>query len=207
MTGATVDELRERLEDITAQRRAVERRAVELAAWEVSVRAELDHYAAAEMALRPIGAAAAPRRTRTRATPIPLERTRDAVVALGRFSVSELAVELGCKPSQARRELARPEIARIVEPIEGRERYGSLVQGDPVEHVHGHTRSGAPITDSTIDDLAAEAEAGYEIEAPRSRRGEVVVLRLQTGHAAIKGKIGEDVAVAYTTQSPRELAS
>jgi len=31
--------------------------------------------------------------------------------------------------------------------------------------VHGHTKSGRPITDQDIEDLAAEAEAGYDAEA------------------------------------------
>ena len=36
--------------------------------------------------------------------------------------------------------------------------------------VHGHTRSGRPITDRDIEDLAAEAEAGYDTEALIARR-------------------------------------
>jgi hypothetical protein len=202
MTGATVDELREQLQNITVvrqqherQRREHEQHIARLAAEEERVRAQLDAYAADEMALRSISSAQI-RVRRTRSATIPLQRTLDAVAALGRFSVSELAAELECGPAQARRELKRPEVARVVEPIEGRERYG-------------YVGPAAPITDREIEELAAEAEAGYDIdidvdEAPRTRRGEVVVLRLQTGHAAIKGEIGKDVAVAYTTQSPRE---
>jgi hypothetical protein len=41
-------------------------------------------------------------------------------------------------------------------------------------HTHGHTRSGQPITDDMIDKLAAEAEAGYDVEtliARRTKRG------------------------------------
>ncbi len=36
--------------------------------------------------------------------------------------------------------------------------------------VHGHTESGRPITDQDIEDLAAEAEAGYDAEALIARR-------------------------------------
>jgi uncharacterized protein (DUF4415 family) len=39
------------------------------------------------------------------------------------------------------------------------------------DRVHGHTRSGKPITDEKIEALAAEAEAGYEVEALLARRG------------------------------------
>ena len=38
-------------------------------------------------------------------------------------------------------------------------------------HVHGHTRAGKPITDSEITKLAAEAEAGYDVDTLLSRRG------------------------------------
>jgi uncharacterized protein (DUF4415 family) len=30
--------------------------------------------------------------------------------------------------------------------------------------IHGHTKSGRPITDQDIESLAAEAEAGYDVE-------------------------------------------
>lgn len=36
--------------------------------------------------------------------------------------------------------------------------------------VHGHTRSGRPITDTEVKSLAAEAEAGYEVDALIDRR-------------------------------------
>lgn len=39
------------------------------------------------------------------------------------------------------------------------------------EHVHGHTRSGKPVTDETIDALAAEAETGYDPDNLIARRG------------------------------------
>lgn len=37
--------------------------------------------------------------------------------------------------------------------------------------VHGHTESGEPITDTEITKLAAEAEAGYDVDALIARRG------------------------------------
>jgi hypothetical protein len=37
--------------------------------------------------------------------------------------------------------------------------------------IHGHTKSGKPITDATIDDLAAEAEAGDDVNQLIARRG------------------------------------
>ncbi len=39
-------------------------------------------------------------------------------------------------------------------------------------HVYGHTRSGRPITDQEIEVLAAEAEAGYDVDELVARRGE-----------------------------------
>ncbi|HEX3910763.1 MAG TPA: ribbon-helix-helix domain-containing protein [Solirubrobacteraceae bacterium] len=39
------------------------------------------------------------------------------------------------------------------------------------DRVYGHTRSGEPITDMEIDVLAAEAEAGYDVDALLTRRG------------------------------------
>jgi hypothetical protein len=38
------------------------------------------------------------------------------------------------------------------------------------DHIHGHTGSGAPITDSEIEALADEAEAGYDIDRLIERR-------------------------------------
>lgn len=37
--------------------------------------------------------------------------------------------------------------------------------------VYGHTRSGRPITESDVEELAAEAEAGYDVEQLIARRG------------------------------------
>jgi hypothetical protein len=42
------------------------------------------------------------------------------------------------------------------------------------ERVYGHTRSGQPITDTDVQALAAEAEAGYDVDrliARRPKRG------------------------------------
>lgn len=38
------------------------------------------------------------------------------------------------------------------------------------EHTYGHTKSGEPITDTTIEELADEAERGYEPGQLRGRR-------------------------------------
>jgi Ribbon-helix-helix protein, copG family len=37
--------------------------------------------------------------------------------------------------------------------------------------VYGHTTTGQPITDATIDDLVVEAEAGYDVDRLLARRG------------------------------------
>jgi len=37
--------------------------------------------------------------------------------------------------------------------------------------IHGHTDSGQPITDAMIDELAAEAEGGYDVDELITRRG------------------------------------
>lgn len=39
------------------------------------------------------------------------------------------------------------------------------------DRVYGHTRSGEPLTDKEIETLAAEAEAGYDVDALLARRG------------------------------------
>jgi len=36
---------------------------------------------------------------------------------------------------------------------------------------HGHTHSGQPITNEVVEKLAAEAEAGYDVETLIARRG------------------------------------
>jgi len=37
-------------------------------------------------------------------------------------------------------------------------------------HVHGHTKSGKPITDADVERLTAEAEAGYDVAELLARR-------------------------------------
>jgi hypothetical protein len=52
--------------------------------------------------------------------------------------------------------------------------------------IHGHTKSGQPITDKDIEKLAAEAEAGYDVDALIARgnkRGRPTI-----GTAAATGK-------------------
>lgn len=39
------------------------------------------------------------------------------------------------------------------------------------EKTYGRTASGAPITDDLVDKLAAEAEAGYDVQRTLRRRG------------------------------------
>ena len=39
------------------------------------------------------------------------------------------------------------------------------------ERVHGHTKSGQPITDELVEQLADEAERGYDVEELVARRG------------------------------------
>ncbi len=39
------------------------------------------------------------------------------------------------------------------------------------EKTYGRTASGAPITDDLVDKLAAEAEAGYDVQQTLRRRG------------------------------------
>lgn len=39
------------------------------------------------------------------------------------------------------------------------------------KRTHGHTRSGTPITDDTVAQLADEAEHGYDVDALVARRG------------------------------------
>jgi len=39
------------------------------------------------------------------------------------------------------------------------------------KQVHGHTKSGNPVTDEMIEGLAAEAERGYDVDDIMRRRG------------------------------------
>lgn len=39
------------------------------------------------------------------------------------------------------------------------------------KRIYGYTRSGRPVTDDLIEDLAKEAEAGYDVDQVIARRG------------------------------------
>lgn len=39
------------------------------------------------------------------------------------------------------------------------------------KRIYGHTKSGTPITDDLIEELAEEAEAGYDVDEMIARRG------------------------------------
>jgi uncharacterized protein (DUF4415 family) len=39
------------------------------------------------------------------------------------------------------------------------------------KRTHGHTKSGTPITDEMVEQLADEAERGYDVDALVARRG------------------------------------
>ncbi len=39
------------------------------------------------------------------------------------------------------------------------------------KRVHGHTKSGKPVTDEMVESLAAEAERGYDVDEIVRRRG------------------------------------
>lgn len=53
-------------------------------------------------------------------------------------------------------------------------------------HAYGHTRSGRPITDGEVDALAAEAEAGYDVDELIARRGKRGRPPLGSGPAAVE---------------------
>ena len=52
--------------------------------------------------------------------------------------------------------------------------------------VHGHTRSGKPITDTEITKLADEAETGYDVDRLLSRRGKRGRPPLGSGAASVE---------------------
>lgn len=54
------------------------------------------------------------------------------------------------------------------------------------ERVYGHTRSGRPITDAEVEALAAEAEAGYDVDALIARRSKRGRPALGSGPAAVE---------------------
>jgi Ribbon-helix-helix protein, copG family len=39
------------------------------------------------------------------------------------------------------------------------------------KRIYGHTKSGTPVTDELVEQLADEAEAGYDVDEIRVRRG------------------------------------
>ena len=39
------------------------------------------------------------------------------------------------------------------------------------KRTYGHTKSGTPVTDELVEQLADEAEAGYDVDEIRARRG------------------------------------
>jgi len=52
--------------------------------------------------------------------------------------------------------------------------------------VHGHTKSGAPITDDLVDQLADEAEDGYDVDELVARRGRRGRPRLGTAPSTVE---------------------
>ena len=54
-----------------------------------------------------------------------------------------------------------------------------------VEH-HGHTKSGMPLTDEVIEQLADEAERGYDVEEILGRRGKRGRPSLGTGPSTVE---------------------
>jgi uncharacterized protein (DUF4415 family) len=52
--------------------------------------------------------------------------------------------------------------------------------------IHGHTKSGRAITDQDIGKLAAEAEAGYDVDALIARRGKRGRPTLGTSAASVE---------------------
>ena len=51
---------------------------------------------------------------------------------------------------------------------------------------HGHTKSGAPLTDEVIEGLADEAEQGYDVEEILGRRGKRGRPSLGTGASTVE---------------------
>lgn len=183
--NVNVNELRDRREALRRDEREHERRLGDIRAERVLVEAQLMQCARDEMRLTP-----APR---ARGRGLPLEVIRSAVIDLDRFAVSELAARLRCSTVQARRELQRPEVAEIVREVR---RQGQTI-------VYGYNNPSDPVVVEAppVDEPAPIADPIEE------RGGEVVVLRSLTGHAAIKGTLGQDVEVAYTTEAPYHEAA
>lgn len=54
------------------------------------------------------------------------------------------------------------------------------------KRTHGHTKSGTPITDETIAQLADEAEHGYDVDTLVARRGKRGRPRLGTEPSSVE---------------------
>lgn len=54
------------------------------------------------------------------------------------------------------------------------------------KEVHGHTKSGAPITNDLVDQLADEAEDGYDVDELVARRGRRGRPRLGTAPSTVE---------------------
>lgn len=183
---STTIDLRAERDMLMANERTLEGRLREIQAERKDVERKLAQSARNDLRLRPLASVTRTRQERSTSQRIPLERTRDAVCALGRFALSELAAELGCSGARARRELQHPEIAGLVKEV------GRL----------GRTTIYEATDPSRAQTPPAQTPPAVCAPPPERGGGEVVVLRLQTGHAGIKGKLGEDVEVAYVTQEP-----
>ncbi len=75
--------------------------------------------------------------------------------------------------------------------------------------VYGHTRSGDPITDKEIEALAAEADAGYDVDTLLLRRAKRGRPALGLAPASVESvrpdprAATEDAPVARTRRNPR----
>jgi hypothetical protein len=54
------------------------------------------------------------------------------------------------------------------------------------KRIYGHTKSGIPITDDLIEELAKEAEAGYDVDEILARRGKRGRPRLGTEPSTVE---------------------
>lgn len=54
------------------------------------------------------------------------------------------------------------------------------------KRTYGHTKSGTPITDDLIEELAEEAEAGYDVDEILARRGKRGRPRLGTEPSTVE---------------------
>jgi hypothetical protein len=54
------------------------------------------------------------------------------------------------------------------------------------KRIYGHTKSGIPITDDLIEELAKEAEAGYDVDEILARRGKRRRPRLGTEPSTVE---------------------